>query len=673
MYVGKVNRSEGFGGRGSVVDALNRNLRSSGALLIKSFCAFTAIFVSGVIGASLPSIGGRISLFLLPSGFAVASMCRWGYGMWAAVLLGGMGIDVWLHRPLFAGFAAGLGLAASSALTLWLLERCGFDRTFRHGRDVPLFIGSAAIGMSLGPVFADVGYYFAGVAWTYDAASLIRWWGNTTTGVLLVAPAFAAATSNSFLPLRERPSEVLLWSLGLVACCAIIVLGPAEYSRPVVVLFALVLIVSGAMRFGLVLSAAGAFLLSLTTALSFAFRIGAFGRLEELPGLVLLWTFVAGLNFVYLIITALLTQRDGEAQARLQAEHRYAEIFEGSPQPIWVHQRSTLRFLMVNEAALRQYGWSREQMLSMNVTSLLPAGEPMPEELKQIIAANTGEPLETRHITRDGRILDVEVFSRAIDFAGEPAELVFAMDVTSRRAFGSALIEAIAAEQRRIGQEMHDGLGQELTGLALTARALANRAARERDAIADDLNQLAALATSCIQDARLIVQGLSPLTDADGNLDAALQSLARRSSLSGTPVRFRSRHDAPMNIELKVRNHLYRIAQEAVQNALKHAGATAIDIELVYGTDGVRLEVLDDGRGLPDDHPTGAGLGMRTMRFRASAIGARLLVGRRADGSGNAVVCELGRPRDAGMTTRRAPPPHTATGARPPSSSAGPP
>lgn len=656
-----------------MVDALNRVLRSSGALLIRSFCVFTAIFVSGALGASLPSIGSRISLFLLPSGFAVASMCRWGYGMWAAVLLGGMGIDVWLHRPLFAGFAAGLGLAASSALTLWLLERCGFDRTFRHGRDVPLFIGSAAIGMLLGPVFADVGYYFSGVVWTYDAPSLLRWWGNSTTGVLLVAPAFVAANPNSFLPLRERPSEVLLWILGLIACCAIIVLGPAEYSRPVVVLFALVLIVSGAMRFGLVLSAAGAFVLSLTTALSFAFRIGAFGRLEELPGLVLVWTFVAGLNFVYLIITALLTQRDGAAQARLQAEHRYAEIFEGSPQAIWVHQRSTLRFLMVNEAALRQYGWSRSEMLSMSVTALIPPGEPMPEDLKQIIAANPGEPLETRHVTHDGRILDVEVFTRAIDFAGEPAELVFAMDVTGRRAFGSSLIEAIAAEQRRIGQEMHDGLGQELTGLALSARALANRAARERDAIADDLNQLAALATSCIQDARLIVQGLSPLTDADGNLEAALQALARRSSLSGTPVRFRARHDTPMNIELKVRNHLYRIAQEAVQNALKHAGATAIDIELIYGTDGIRLEILDDGRGLPDDHPTGAGLGMRTMRFRASAIGARLLVGRRADGSGNAVVCELSRHRDAGMSIRRAPAPHTATGARPPSSTAGPP
>jgi PAS domain S-box-containing protein len=631
-----------------VVDVLGRVLRSSRTLLIKWVCLFAAIFASGAVGAALPSIGSRISLFLLPSGFAVAAMCRWGPRMWPAVLLGGMGIDLSLHRPLLASFCSGLGLVAAAALTLWLLERFGFHRTFSRGRDVPIFICAAAIGMVLGPSFAFLGYFLTGMDWTYDAVSWLRWWGNTTAGVLLVAPACVAANPKSFLPLKERPHEVLAWVLGLIACCALIVLGPGAYSRPVVALVALILMVVGTMRFGLVLSALGAFVISLLTALSFAFRVGAFGQLDELPGLVIVWTFVAALNFVYLSITALLTQRDGAALARLQAEHRYAEIFEGSPQPIWVHQRSTLRFLMVNEAALRQYGWSLKEMLSMSVTALMPPAEPLPEEAVQAGAVNPAEPLETRHVTRDGRILEIELFSRSIDFAGEPAELVFAMDVTGRRAFGRSLIDAVAAEQRRIGQEMHDGLGQELTGLALSARALANRAARERDAIAEDLSQLAALATSCIQDARLIVQGLSPLTDADGNLDAALEALARRSSLSGTPVRFHARHDAPMNIELKARNHLYRIAQEAVQNALKHAGATSIDIELSYGAGNVRLEILDDGRGLPVDHPNGSGLGMRTMRFRASAIGARLIIGRRTDGTGNSVVCELTQRRAAG-------------------------
>ncbi len=624
-----------------MVNASNRVLRSPGSLLARWFLVFAAILLSGAIGFAMPHLGSRVSLIVLPSGFAVAAMCRWGWRMWPAVLLGGTAIELWQHQPLIACLGVGAGLAAAAALTWWILDHCGFDHTFPRGQDVPLFTVATAVGMLLAPSFGYLGFYLAGRHLPSDAMHWIRWWGNTTAGVLLIAPALMAASPKSLLPLKERGLEAVLWLIGLIGCCALVLFGPGEWARPVIALFALMLMVIGTMRFGLVPAAAGAFVLSVTTALSFAFRIGAFGQLTEFPGLVISWTFVAALEFVCLSITALLSQRDGAAQAKLAAEHRYAEIFEGSPQPIWVHHRHTLRFLMVNDAALRQYGWTREAMLSMPTTALVPPGEPLPPFSESERASAATEPLETLHVTHDGRILEVEVWSRSIDFGGEPAELVFAMDVTERRAFGRALLDAIASEQRRIGQEMHDGLGQELTGLALSARALANRAARERDAIADDLNQLASLATSCIQDARLIVQGLSPLTDADGNLDAALAALAQRSSLSGTAVHFHAHHDAPLSLDLKARNHLYRIAQEAVQNALKHAGASSIDIELSYRDESVRLTVADDGRGLPAEYPNGAGLGMRTMRFRASAIGARLSIGRRPDGTGNSVVCDF--------------------------------
>ncbi len=85
---------------------------------------------------------------------------------------------------------------------------------------------------------------------------------------------------------------------------------------------------------------------------------------------------------------------------------------------------------------------------------------------------------------------------------------------------------------------------------------------------------------------------------------------------------------------------MYRIAQEAVQNALKHSGASAIEIELWIHPDKVRLAILDDGRGLPAESALGIGIGMRTMRFRASAIGAKLVIGHR-EGGGNSVVCEV--------------------------------
>ena len=369
--------------------------------------------------------------------------------------------------------------------------------------------------------------------------------------------------------------------------------------------------------------------------------------------LILIWSYSAVLTGLTLIITALLAERDSAGLDRLRAEQRYAQIFDGSPQPIWVHDRSSLRFLMINEAAVRQYGWSRKEILSMSVAALIPPGESFKASGESEGALVSGaEPIETRHLTRDGRLLDVEVWTRPIDCGGLAAELVFALDVTERRAFGRALIDAVAAEQRRIGQEMHDGLGQELTGLALSARALANRAARERDAIADDLDQLALLATSCIQDARLIVQGLSPLTDADGSLEAALEALARRSSIERHAGGIsRPNTMRPLTIDLKARNHLYRIAQEAVQNSLKHSGARSIEIALQVRRGGVRLEILDDGHGLPTEGARGTGLGMRTMRFRSSAIGGKLLIGRRASG-GNVVACEMPQARASSLPER---------------------
>jgi len=186
---------------------------------------------------------------------------------------------------------------------------------------------------------------------------------------------------------------------------------------------------------------------------------------------------------------------------------------------------------------------------------------------------------------------------------------------------------------------MHDGLGQELTGLSLSTRALANRAGRDRLPFAADLEQLAALVSACIQSARRIVHGLSPLSGADGNLVAALTHLAESASASGIEVRINTRLDAPLTLPLEARNHLFRIAQEALQNAQKHAGARRIDIEFAVRPDSVRLAVLDDGCGPPDPTIPAAGLGMRTMRYRAASIHGRLSVRSRSP-AGTAVLCE---------------------------------
>jgi PAS domain S-box-containing protein len=614
------------------------------ARAVRLLLVFISIFAVAAIGLSLHHLGGSLRLSYLPNGVAVAATYRFGRRVWPAVFLAGLAIELWIGDPLPACIGVGIGLASGAWASAWLLERSGFDAEFSRAKDVPLFIVCVGSGMALAPLFSLSGYYLSGMKdFATDPSHWVRWWGNSAAGALLLGPILMAYNRRSFERFTAHWAEGGLWLLGLLVCCASIMLAPGDLGRPLIVVFAFILVVVSAMRFGLVLAAGASFVISSMTAISAAFSIGVFSQFNQLQGLVTIWSFIASLSGLSIIITALLGERDAAGNEALRAEQRYAQIFNGSPQPLWVHARDSLRFLLVNDAAVRQYGWTRDELLSRSV-EILSAGAKHPVLPPVHEAIETAdlplEPFETQHLTRDGRPLEVEVWTQSIDCGGQAGELVFAVDVTERRAFGQALVEAIGGEQRRIAGEMHDGLGQELTGLALSVRALANRAQKERDVISVDLDQLALLATSCIQDAHRIVQGLSPLTNADGNLDAALELLAQRSSLSGTKVKFRSRHEAPPAVELKMRNHLYRIAQEAVQNALKHSGAKNIDIELWSRPGDLRLSVLDDGQGLTTEVAKGLGLGMRTMRFRASAIGGRLSITRGPNG-GNCVVCDV--------------------------------
>src|SRR6202000_182484 len=193
--------------------------------------------------------------------------------------------------------------------------------------------------------------------------------------------------------------------LGLIGCCASIMLAPGPVGRPLIVLFSIILIVVSAMRFGLIPSAGASFAISTMTGISAGFNVGAFAQFNQLQGIVTIWSFIAALSGLSIIITALLGERDSAAIKVLRAEQRYAQIFNGSPQPSWVPAADSLRFLLVNAAAVRQYGWSRDELLSRSV-EILSAGpnQPvLPPTHEVIITADLPlEPFETQHLHRDG-------------------------------------------------------------------------------------------------------------------------------------------------------------------------------------------------------------------------------------------------------------------------------
>ena len=304
---------------------------------------FASVFTAGAVGFTLPSVSAHPTLPLLGCGIGVAACTRWGRGMWPAILAASIGTDLWTGQPLIASIFVGMGAVGGALATAMLLENRGFDAEFTRARDVPLFILAAAIGMTLVPTLGLLGFYLAGDSAATDPLRWLRWWSNTTAGVLLVGPMLVAVSRKSLAQFIEHWVQGGVWLLGVAVCCA----GALSFDatcvgRPLIVVVALLLVVVGAIRFGLVVAAFGTLVTSGASGLSFAFGRGVFAGLDPVAGLATIWSLSAALTSLNLIITALLAERDSAGLALLRAERRYAQIFDGSPQPIWVHDPDTL-------------------------------------------------------------------------------------------------------------------------------------------------------------------------------------------------------------------------------------------------------------------------------------------------------------------------------------------
>jgi signal transduction histidine kinase len=205
--------------------------------------------------------------------------------------------------------------------------------------------------------------------------------------------------------------------------------------------------------------------------------------------------------------------------------------------------------------------------------------------------------------------------------------------------------EVLAAgerERQSIGADLHDGLGQLLTAVGLMCTALKEDTAVSQPAVAKGLEQMSGMLREAVAQTRYLARGLVPVGGEPDALQTGLVELAARTNGLG---RIRCQFECRKPVLLAdstVAGHLYRIAQEAVNNALKHSHAGRIVIRLAQNDHRLLLEVEDNGTGLPDARPTGVGLGL--MHHRASVIGAKLDIGSKR-GSGVTISCLLpGRP-----------------------------
>jgi PAS domain S-box-containing protein len=221
-------------------------------------------------------------------------------------------------------------------------------------------------------------------------------------------------------------------------------------------------------------------------------------------------------------------------------------------------------------------------------------------------------------------------------------------DITRQKELQREILAISEREQRRIGHDLHDDLCQQLAGISFLSQSLATRLAAQSVPEAGRAKEIAQLARRAINQTRDMAHGLAPLDlEADSLRDALLGLAANTRNVFRCDCRFHGSLSVPLP-DPGVGTHLYRIAQEAISNAIKHGKASRIDISLGLRESHLTLAIGDNGTGLPKTFDTRKGMGLRIMQYRAGLIGGTLEIRRRPRG-GTLVACvvpERSQPRN---------------------------
>ncbi len=352
-----------------------------------------------------------------------------------------------------------------------------------------------------------------------------------------------------------------------------------------------------------------------------------------------------------------LRQRRREQAALRDSEARLRAILDTAVEGIITINDGGI-IESVNPAAERIFGYRSAELIGRNVSLLMPS--PFRENHDRYI----GNYVRTRQpkIIGIGREVIGQRKNRSVfpmDLAVSEVKLAdrriftgFVRDITERKRLEQEILEISESEQRRIGQDLHDGLGQQLTAIELMCRVLQQRLATTVKAEATRVGEISGHVREAIALTRSLARGLSPVDlEAPGLMTALEELAANAGKMFGINCRFRC--DPPVLVPDKsVAAHLFRIAQEGVTNSIKHGRAREVDISLTALPQGVILAVKDNGVGFWNNRRKPKGMGLRIMNYRANLIGGSLVVQRNAS-RGTTVVCSVHHPAvEAGVSIR---------------------
>ena len=299
------------------------------------------------------------------------------------------------------------------------------------------------------------------------------------------------------------------------------------------------------------------------------------------------------------------------------------------------------RILRVNRAQLDMLGQSHEDLFGRKLVEFAVPPKLVSRMLERLARKESLRDHLAQFRHRDGSLRHVLI--DANDFWDKGKMLHsrwFARDVTRRIELEKEILAIGERVQQRIGQELHDDLCQQLTSIEFLARSLERQLSGHAPAEAARAREVTQLTRQAITHSRELAHGMYPVDlGTEGPAGVLKELAARMKKLFRVDCRFRCDSFVRLNDEAS-QTHLYRIAQEAVGNAVKHGMASRIDLRLRETGDKIILSVRDNGVGFPKVVDERTGLGLRIMQYRAGVIGGALSI-RKGIKGGAAVVCSI--------------------------------
>jgi len=333
----------------------------------------------------------------------------------------------------------------------------------------------------------------------------------------------------------------------------------------------------------------------------------------------------------------------GTESAVRDREERLRAILETAVEGIiTIDERGTIESF--NPASENIFGYAASEVIGKNVSVLMST--PHRERHDGYIenykhtghAKIIGIGRETIARKKDGTLFPIDLSVSEVKLSDRRIFTGFIRDITERKRLEKEILEISEREQRRIGQDLHDGLCQHLAGIEMLSQVLAQKLSSRSKEAAARATEIAKAVREAISQTRLLARGLSPVTLESEGLMSALTELALN-----TEKMFRVRCSFECAEVVKFDNHaaathLFRIVQEAVSNALKHGKAKKISIQLREDPARLHLQVSDNGIGFPKNFTGGNGMGLRIMQTRISMVGGTVTIEQNATG-GVTVIC----------------------------------